>query len=111
MLEQACRLRAIEQRHLRHAVDEYRREAREALAPQGPGGAYAVLDAALDPPHAREPAYARNVGRLARPGRDRAAARHHQHALARARLRRRLRSEEHTSELQSRLHLVCRLLL
>src|SRR2546422_8250558 len=27
------------------------------------------------------------------------------------RLRRRVRSEEHTSELQSRLHLVCRLLL
>src|SRR2546429_6231329 len=29
----------------------------------------------------------------------------------RARVRRALRSEEHTSELQSRLHLVCRLLL
>src|SRR5216684_7947557 len=30
---------------------------------------------------------------------------------ARKRIRRALRSEEHTSELQSRLHLVCRLLL
>src|SRR2546422_7668045 len=33
------------------------------------------------------------------------------HARRGARERERLRSEEHTSELQSRLHLVCRLLL
>src|SRR2546429_5307578 len=31
--------------------------------------------------------------------------------MARAQVRKRTRSEEHTSELQSRLHLVCRLLL
>src|SRR2546422_7606135 len=33
------------------------------------------------------------------------------HAVAQARLGHRVRSEEHTSELQSRLQLVCRLLL
>src|SRR2546429_7011280 len=33
------------------------------------------------------------------------------HELREMRHRKRLRSEEHTSELQSRLHLVCRLLL
>src|SRR2546422_3662119 len=33
------------------------------------------------------------------------------HPLARRHVRSRARSEEHTSELQSRLHLVCRLLL
>src|SRR2546422_8026944 len=52
--------------------------------------------------------------RAARPGlvEPRRAVRHARRPplLARAR-RRRLRSEEHTSELQSRLHLVCRLLL
>src|SRR5216684_9354757 len=36
---------------------------------------------------------------------------HHEQALWHPNLHRRQRSEEHTSELQSRLHLVCRLLL
>src|SRR2546422_5990636 len=40
--------------------------------------------------------------------RGRGGARRHPRALPRGRLE---RSEEHTSELQSRLHLVCRLLL
>src|SRR2546429_3496258 len=44
-----------------------------------------------------------------RPARGPAAAA--QHALERGSDRLRTRSEEHTSELQSRLHLVCRLLL
>src|SRR5258707_4360632 len=45
-------------------------------------------------------------GRWARPGRDHAGAAHSRHAV-----RRLGRSEEHTSELQSRQYLVCRLLL
>src|SRR2546422_6698876 len=50
----------------------------------------------------RRPARARHGGRRAAPGsRRRRAGRRQNHA----------RSEEHTSELQSRLHLVCRLLL
>src|SRR5690554_7675193 len=40
---------------------------------------------------------------------DRVEVRHNKHELES--FRRRLRSEEHTSELQSRPHLVCRLLL
>src|SRR5687768_18102136 len=48
-------------------------------------------------------------GRLPARGRARARARARAAALARGRGVR--RSEEHTSELQSRLHLVCRLLL
>src|SRR2546422_6228366 len=47
-----------------------------------------------------------NVGGVAA-----AALARERHALQRHALRRRQRSEEHTSELQSRLHLVCRLLL
>src|SRR2546422_3927058 len=46
------------------------------------------------------------VQQLSRWGRDRSGGRHRLR-----RLQRRKRSEEHTSELQSRLHLVCRLLL
>src|SRR3982750_5061026 len=41
----------------------------------------------------------------------RAGGRHHATGVARARLRELARSEEHTSELQSRSDLVCRLLL
>src|SRR2546422_8271456 len=47
---------------------------------------------------------AAHAGRAAKPRAQGAAG-------ARERGRQRLRSEEHTSELQSRLHLVCRLLL
>src|SRR2546422_5776964 len=47
----------------------------------------------------------------ARAGKARAAVLKAQRELASARDRSLARSEEHTSELQSRLHLVCRLLL
>src|SRR2546422_9570213 len=46
-----------------------------------------------------------------RPRRRRAGRGARARAAAQPDLRRTLRSEEHTSELQSRLHLVCRLLL
>src|SRR5690348_7692454 len=57
--------------------------------------------------------------RAARRGRPRAAAgqargpprEHHRTPVSLAHLRHRARSEEHTSELQSPVHLVCRLLL
>src|SRR2546429_5712862 len=42
---------------------------------------------------------------------DRARDQRRRHPRESARLAERIRSEEHTSELQSRLHLVCRLLL
>src|SRR2546422_6936534 len=62
-------------------------------------------DAAADPAHVE--ALLRLVGR--RPDADLVFADAGRRAARRA--VRRLRSEEHTSELQSRLHLVCRLLL
>src|SRR5205809_3248224 len=52
---------------------------------------------------------ARHARRFRRP--DGGADRSHGRARRAAQRRRSARSEEHTSELQSRLHLVCRLLL
>src|SRR2546422_2590569 len=66
-------------------------------------------------PHRRQPASALRQG--ARPGRadGYAPGRSHSHVRQRSHCARQFRvverSEEHTSELQSRLHLVCRLLL
>src|SRR2546422_1507887 len=54
----------------------------------------------------------RRLLRVAVAGQDERHTRHQRRLQARERLRGDvLRSEEHTSELQSRLHLVCRLLL
>src|SRR2546422_7199136 len=64
---------------------------------------------------ARRVAAHRALGQKRRHGRGREGAGHpaHRHVERRGAARRtaRPRSEEHTSELQSRLHLVCRLLL
>src|SRR2546422_8779180 len=52
------------------------------------------------------------IARAEEAGRPRLVGEHRAHVpLPRIQLGRRRRSEEHTSELQSRLHLVCRLLL
>src|SRR2546422_5965085 len=86
-----------------------RRPPRSTLFP------YTTLFRSHGPPHGRRQPrrVARPPGRAARGG-----ALRHPHLLRRGRARdlgaaRRAatRSEEHTSELQSRLHLVCRLLL
>src|SRR5690242_20966562 len=74
--------------HLAHQGDLRRRGAVEMAHAAGPHGAeHARLGVALD-----------GVEHVARKAGDEAA-------------RRRLRSEEHTSELQSHVNLVCRLLL
>src|SRR2546422_1934731 len=52
-----------------------------------------------------------DAGERAHLRREVALVRHADQQLDRAQRRHDLRSEEHTSELQSRLHLVCRLLL
>src|SRR2546422_8203055 len=83
-----------------------RRPPRSTLFP------YTTLFRSLRQPAARRPRRDRAARR--RPLAQRAtAAQRDTAALDRRRLpaRRRIRSEEHTSELQSRLHLVCRLLL
>src|SRR2546429_6651453 len=59
-------------------------------------------------PRRRERARARGGARCGDPGRERTRG---GEARRRRELSHRRRSEEHTSELQSRLHLVCRLLL
>jgi hypothetical protein len=48
---------------------------------------HVIRDAALDAPHARQAAVARDVGGLARPRRQRARARHHEKQFARVVLR------------------------
>src|SRR5690606_41106318 len=99
---------------------------REPPAPQGPHESFGRLSLAHLRRHVQAPAVPLSrergpvLGRDARSGRQAAARRarsartdHHSHATwaAVAATKATIRSEEHTSELQSRENLVCRLLL
>src|SRR2546422_3115415 len=72
---------------------------------QAAAGGDEPLEPRQGPVMGAAPSRARRRGCLRSPARRSLPARHHLPALAPR------RSEEHTSELQSRLHLVCRLLL
>jgi hypothetical protein len=75
--EEPRRIAALEQRRLGHAIEQRRREPRGVFARDLAGGFNSPDDAAFDASHGIETAHVRNVGGLARPGRDRAEARYH----------------------------------
>ena len=74
--EQPRRIAAFEQRGLGHAIEQRRREPRGVFARELSGGFDSPDDAAFDATHGIEAAHVRDVGGLARPGRDGAEARH-----------------------------------
>ena len=75
--EQPRRLGAVEQRGLGHAVEQRRRQrAQSRRATAASRGSMRPDDAALDAAHGVESAHVRDVGGLARPGRNGAEARH-----------------------------------
>ncbi len=80
--EQARGLAASQQHRLRHTVEQRRREraqlVRGKLLRRGQG----PHDATLDAQHRIQAADMRNVGRLARPGGNRAETRHHDELLS-----------------------------
>ena len=76
--EQPRGLGALEQHGLGHAIEQRRRERAQLLRESAPGvGDQRPHDAALDAAHRFEAAHVRDVGGLARPGRDGAETRHH----------------------------------
>jgi hypothetical protein len=81
-LEQAARLVGFQEQRLGHRVEERCRERREPLARQRPAGVESPGPAALDAANRPEPADVRDVGRLRRPGRNRARPRHGQQEIA-----------------------------
>ncbi len=86
-LEEARGLVVVVHQRLGHRVEERRRERRQPSARGLSAGGDAPGPAPLDASHRREAADVGDVGRLRRPGRDRAGPWHREESLAR-RLRR-----------------------